>query len=48
MKAKLREAKKKENGILIDWLEFTMFNCSSPDDVINFLGLNDIQFEDFS
>ena len=46
MKAKIREAKKKENGILIDWLEFTMFNCSSPDDVIDFLGLNDIQFED--
>ena len=45
MDAHIRESKKFENGITIDWFEFTMFNCFSPDDVINFLGLSNVQWE---
>ena len=46
MNAHLLKSSNHENGILIDWFEFTMHDCGSPCDVISFLGLDDLQFED--
>lgn len=46
MNCNLRTYKNKENGIMIDWLEFTDFYSTSPLSVISFLGLSTLVFED--
>lgn len=42
----LIHAVKKENGILIDWCEFTILHCQHPSDIIDYLGLSSLDWEE--
>lgn len=46
MKCHLRKSENLENGICIDWLEFTIKNCLSPYEAISFLGLDPFDFQE--